>query len=446
MCPLLRQVDLTLTSRKEGRLFALLTYGKYTEKMKGNQVQNDGISDIKGKKKGDIADISPAKEERALRKQLKGTETKGKIEKYENKKGLNVLATRYLDEYLSPKMLQRFGECGEWIQFATTENFTKTKVFRANFCKHRFCPMCNMRKAYKDTLKIGIMLEAMAEKEEQEFIFLTLTVPNCKGEELPSVLDDMNKAVKKMFERKRIKDSINGYIRKIEVTTDQAKTINKAWYKKRKEYCEKHGLKVGEPNSNYNTYHPHMHFILMVNKDYFTKHSKKYITQAEWLSIWQEINGSEAVGLDIRKVQDRGQSTAIEEIAKYSAKDSDLYHSQSVFLTFLLALKGRQLLTYSGIAKKYAKLWESGQLDYILDQKHVARRKVQREKGEAPEILNRLIVANWIKRMTRKHREVYQYMLSLREMTEEQINEINHCEDIALAKEIKLKTENDEVD
>lgn len=425
---------------KGGKVSCLISYGKYTEKMNRNQGRNDDISGI-ANGDNDISAISQSKEERALRKKMKGTETKVKIDKYESKKGLNVLATRYLDEYLSPKMLERFGECGEWIEFAITENFSKSKVFRANFCKHRFCPMCNMRKAYKDTLKIGTMLEAMMEKEKQEFIFLTLTVPNCKGQELPNVLDKMNEAVKKMFGRKRIKESINGYIRKIEVTTDQSKKITQSWYKKREEYCKKKGLKVGELNPIYNTYHPHMHFILMVGEDYFKKHSKKYIQQAEWLSIWQEVNGSEAVGLDIRKVQNRGQSTAIEEIAKYSAKDSDLYHSQSVFLTFVLALKGRQLITYSGIAKKYAKNWEDGKLDYILDRKHAERRKVQREKGEAPEIFNRIINANWIKRMTRKQREVYQYALRIREMTEDEINEINHCEDIALAKEIERTSE-----
>ena len=387
----------------------------------------------------DKTKVSKQKVERKLRKQLKGTDTKETLDTFKNKKELNMLATRYADTMLSVKGLERFGSCGDWLQFATTENYDSTKLYKANFCKHRFCPMCNMRKAVKDAMALGVVLDSL-ERDGYEFLFLTLTVPNCSGEELPAVLDNMNACVKRMFEKKKVKDSIKGYIRKVEVTTDQVKTINKQWIKKRsEEYCERKGLKIGDVNPNYNTYHPHMHFILVVEKEYFRKHSKQYIPQAEWLAIWQDVNGSEAVGLDIRKVRTDGQTTAVEEIAKYSAKDSHLYHSESVFATFYIALRGRKLLTTSGIANERMKAYKSGELDYILEEQHDKRREAQKEKGEAPHIYTKLLNASWVTRMTKKQRKVMDYALKLNDMSEEQIKEFNNAKDLALAFEIKNK-------
>lgn len=47
------------------------------------------------------------------------------------------------------------------------------------------------------------------------------------------------------------------------------------------------------------------------------------------------------------------------EIAKYSAKGSNLYHSETVFDTFYISLKKRQLLVYSGLFKEFAKKYEN---------------------------------------------------------------------------------------
>lgn len=54
---------------------------------------------------------------------------------------------------------------------------------------------------------------------------------------------------------------------------------------------------------------------------------------------------------------------AVLEIAKYTAKGSDLYHSELVFDTFYKALKGRHLLSYSGMMRHYARKFENGDLD-----------------------------------------------------------------------------------
>lgn len=74
--------------------------------------------------------------------------------------------------------------------------------------------------------------------------------------------------------------------------------------------------------------------------------------------------------MDVRKVRqsENGRSNAVLEVAKYSAKGSDLYHSESVFDTLYISLKKRQLLVYSGLFKEFAKKYENDELDRFKKQ------------------------------------------------------------------------------
>lgn len=379
-------------------------------------------------------DTDKNKASRAVTKQIKKTAAKRILDKHKNKKELNELATRYADTLLTLKGLERFGSCSDWLQFATTRGFDKAKLVRANFCMHRFCPMCNMRKAMKDAMALELVMESL-KRDEYEFIFLTLTVPNCTGDELPKVLDQLNKDVSNLFKKKRLEDVVHGYIRKLEVTTDQAKKINKHLFKRKQEYFEKRGLTVGMNNPNFNTYHPHMHFILVVKKEYFKKHSSLYLTQVEWAELWREQTKQEQVIVDVRKLKESAESNAIKEIAKYSAKDSDLYHSEGVFATFFVSLRGRKLLTTSGIANERMKAFKNGELDYILEERHDERRKAQLAEKEMPVIFTDLLKGNWVEKSTTK-RKAMDYLLRLEKMTDEEFKSINHPKDLELALEI----------
>lgn len=54
---------------------------------------------------------------------------------------------------------------------------------------------------------------------------------------------------------------------------------------------------------------------------------------------------------------------AVLEVAKYSAKGNEIYHSPSVFEVFYKSLKGRQLITFNGFFKDYVKKFKDGDLD-----------------------------------------------------------------------------------
>lgn len=261
------------------------------------------------------------------------------LDKCKEKKLKNSKFTNYIKLFISEKMRLRVFECGSFLEFLGDFEMENKKLNQGNFCKNRFCPMCSWRKSCKDSLKISILMEHLRLEYNKEFIFLTLTTPNVKGDKLKEEIDKYNKSFKKLMELKEVKSITKGYIRKLEVTYNS------------------------DSNSkSYDTYHPHFHVIIAVNKNYFTQ-TKQYINRDRWLELWQKsTNDYSITQVDVRKAKN-GDLKAIYELAKYSAKDNDYLHSRSVFKVFYEALKKRQLIVYGGLFKEAAKMYESGELD-----------------------------------------------------------------------------------
>lgn len=303
------------------------------------------------------------------KRQLKDTVLgKDLLGKYTPKKDLNRKATNYIEKHLTMKSVVRFETCSSWMKFLTNGEMSVKRLHATDACGNRFCPICTWKTAKKDAIKISVMLDAVRELEGKDFLFLTLTAPNCTGEELPYEIDRFNKAIKRLFERRNVKRVVKGYIRKLEVTTDQEQFITEELYKRKKKYFDMRGYKVGQANPQYNTYNPHVHIMVVVNKSYFNKPSE-HISKEKWLEMWQECMEDKSITqVDAKKVRATGNSNAVLEIAKYSAKGSDLYHSEAVFDTLYIALKKRQLLVYSGMMKDYAKKYEDGDLDAFKKQ------------------------------------------------------------------------------
>ncbi|MGC5739672.1 protein rep [Enterococcus faecium] len=260
----------------------------------------------------------------------------------EKKKNLKKVVA-FSDNRISPRMRELMTGCGSYLEFIATIDKEKKKLVQAHFCKNRFCPLCAWRKARKDSMMLSIMMQAIAEEKQYQFIFMTLTTPNVKAERLNDEIDLFNHALSKMFRRKKVQIAIKGYVRKLEIT-----------YNKERE-----------------DYNPHFHLILAVNKSYFTD-KDYYIKQSEWLDLWREVTGKTGVNpdgtdeitqLDVRKVKGFQQEKAVQEVAKYSAKDFEMTESQEVFDTFYHAMKGRQLITFNGVFKEYKKKYEAGDLD-----------------------------------------------------------------------------------
>lgn len=283
-------------------------------------------------------------------------------EKYTDKKIRNEKLHGLIKPHVSDKTLKRICECGGFIMMIANACLEKQKIDFANFCGNRFCPFCNWRKARKDGLIISILMKYIQIEHKKDFIFLTLTTPNVNAEELNEEIKNYNKSFKKLMERKEVKQVVKGYVRKLEVTYDSNQKITKELYKIKKEYYKKRGLKVGNDNPTYDTYNPHFHVIIAVNKSYFT--DKTYIKQGRWLELWQEATGNPNITqVDVRKIDNFKDDNSILEIAKYSAKDSDLLHSEDVFNVFYKSLKGKRLLSFNGLFKDAMTKYKAKELE-----------------------------------------------------------------------------------
>lgn len=264
------------------------------------------------------------------------------MEKYTEKKLKNQLLEPLISKHVSESTLYDIKECNTFMLFVADESLEKKKLYGANSCKHRFCPVCSWRKSRKNALKISILMEYLKQEENKEFLFLTLTAPNVKAGELKDEIKHYNEAFKRLMQRKEVKSAVKGYIRKLEVTY----------------------------NKERDDYHPHFHVILAVDKHYFNN-KRQYIKRGRWLELWQQSTKNALITqVDVRKVKPQTNKKEISEVAKYSAKDSDYLEDEQVFDTFYQALSGKRLIVYSGLFKDANKKYENKKLDHYKDMDH----------------------------------------------------------------------------
>lgn len=289
------------------------------------------------------------------------------MEKYTQKKLKNQLLQTLIDKHVSDKTLERVKECNTFLLMVADKTMEKTKLYRSNNCENRFCPMCSWKKSRKNALKISILMQYLREEENKEFVFLTLTAPNVTADELEDEIQHYNKSFQRLMQRKEVKAAVKGYVRKLEVTYDGKEFITEYMYKNRIQYYKKRGLNIGDKNPNYDTYHPHFHVVLAVNKTYFNK-PNVYIRQSRWLELWQQsTKNSMITQVDVRRVKHTNNKKEVSEIAKYSAKDSDYLQNEAVFETFFNALSGKRLIVYSGLFKEASKLYDNKELEHYKE-------------------------------------------------------------------------------
>ena len=275
-----------------------------------------------------------------IKKSEKNQQTKNNIlQKCTSKKLKNPKFTSYIAPFISKTGKERCESCGDLTIFLADFEMKNKKLHKASFCGNRFCPMCSWRMSCKDSLKISILMEHLRKEENKEFIFLTLTAPNVKEDKLEEEIKHYNKSFKKLMGRKEVKSIVKGYIRKLEVTYNSDMS-----------------------SKSYDTYHPHFHVVIAVNKTYFKK-SDLYINQQRWLELWQEATGNSSITqVDVRKSKSNNLKE-VYELAKYSAKDTDYLVSRPVFNVFYRAVKGKQFIVFSGLFKDANTMYENGELD-----------------------------------------------------------------------------------
>lgn len=261
------------------------------------------------------------------------------------------------------KKAERVADCGSWLEFLERSELAQGgnrpaaaagsadgataqlsyKLYHANFCRDRLCPMCSWRRSYKIFGQMSQIMNQLGNK--YRFLFLTLTVPNCEPEQLCDILDDMMKGWSRLVRRKRFKTAVLGFFRALEITRNRLT----------------------------GTYHPHFHVVLAVSPHYFK--DERYIQRDEWLWMWQECMQDDSITqVDVRTMRDKvtgdvsvqALASAVAESAKYAVKSADYVFSgnnalmDSIVTTLSAALFHRRLTALSGV---FQDVWEQLGLD-----------------------------------------------------------------------------------
>lgn len=233
----------------------------------------------------------------------------------------------------------RLRTCSDWLEFRLvpeqSTDILNFKLSNARFCRVRHCPVCQWRrslmwkaKAYK------VLPQVVTDYPKYRWLFITLTVRNCKISELRENLVEINKAFKRLTELKAWPGK--GWVKSIEVTKG------------------KDGISA----------HPHLHILAMVQPSYF---SHGYLSQARWVSLWQQclrINYQPV--MDVRAVaKHHDPKKLIPEILKYQVKESDLLGDREWFLELTRQLHKTRAIAVGGILRHYMRELEEKNQDLI---------------------------------------------------------------------------------
>ncbi|MYV17059.1 protein rep [Furfurilactobacillus milii] len=273
------------------------------------------------------------------RKVLVDKSRSGKVRPWRERKLENLQYGDYL-QILNYKKAHRVKECGEVLRFVEDEQGHK-KLAQTWFCHSRLCPLCNWRRAMKQSNQLTqILEEAVKQRKTGRFLFLTLTVENTTGKQLKSELRQMGRAIRDLMRYKKPAKNLLGYVRSTEVTVNH---------------------EADQP-----MYHHHMHVLLFVKSLYF-KGSDNYISQSEWTGYWQramKLNYVPIVNVEAVKPNvDRHKNSLLasaQETAKYQVKSKDiLTNNQEQDLQVIddleQALAGSRQISYGGLLKEIRK-------------------------------------------------------------------------------------------
>jgi plasmid rolling circle replication initiator protein Rep len=242
------------------------------------------------------------------------------------------------DLLFSPKRVSRIYHCSDKLTFVAEGQTqqSRKKLVDADFCRDRFCPQCDKRRARKEfnrNKKIILRwVKNTAEgKAKPAFLLFTVTVPNCRGDDLGATVDQMLNGFKRMM-KSSVLGFVKGYFRSLEVTYNKIR----------------------------DDYHPHIHIVLAIHESYF---HHTYLTDNRWLEIWCEsVQRDDVQIVDIKRIKGKKGERAPElsgiagvmETTKYCTDHDDyiafdkktgLYSIDSQVLEVLAReLKGRQLI------------------------------------------------------------------------------------------------------
>ena len=306
--------------------------------------------------------------------------------KYVPKKKYSLKYASVLSRIGENKRCQRVKDCSTYWEYGVYSD-KSVKFHGANFCKDVLCPVCAKRKSINLFKEVYSCINSLS-TGQYAFLFITLTVRDIYGEDLNKTCDLLRDSYNKLLDRKRL-SFVKGSFRALEVTHDNEPFITRDMYfgnkkrhiKPRKKYYDKLGLTIGDPNPHFDMYHPHLHAIWIVDKNYFT--SPDYLNQTELVSVWKDVLFVDYNPIcyikrcvnknkqDIDYLSEANLASAVAEVAKYSVKGSDFLAgsdelNEKTVKCLLQCFKNRKMFVFTGLFRKLREQLLSGALVGIV--------------------------------------------------------------------------------
>jgi len=246
------------------------------------------------------------------------------------------------------KKSERVFGCARGIDFNKPEPDKSGQSVRNRYgCKDRLCPGCQSSRSRKTFMELLQLYEHYhLEYPDDRVAMLTLTVPNVPAHAMQGELSALLTGFRKLSRRKPFLNAVRAWFRALEITY----------------------------NPKTQTYHPHIHALLLFHPDYFDKQHALYLHHSQWLALWQQVMRRPDIKLlDIRVlracsnkvtdkaiVSDKAMASAIAEIAKYATKPADIFIpvgkgytvNPLIILALAKTLKHRRLIAFSGLFRE----------------------------------------------------------------------------------------------
>ena len=225
----------------------------------------------------------------------------------------------------------RMQNCGDFINFKLCPDCGKSFISSTNLCRDRLCPTCSWRLSLKKFAEMCSVLSAISELHEYGAGFLTLTVKNCRPENLSFTLKKMAADWNRMLQLKFCKEHFVGWARSVEITY----------------------------NEKTREFHPHFHIILLYDGK-LTGGDMNFNLRKAWQKSarldYEPITDFRVVGAESATLDCGAYYRAICETFKYAVKSDDLKDMPiGIFRTFVQAIQGVRFVSYGGLIKEVRK-------------------------------------------------------------------------------------------
>ncbi len=278
---------------------------------------------------------------------------------------------------------EKVENCGSTLKFNVCPEGHEKRLSWANFCRVRLCPTCSWRRSLLVAHQLKSVAHEATQRQPLRWLFLTLTVKNCSGDDLQDTINLLMESWRRLSERKAFKNAVVGWFRAFEITRNMLE----------------------------DTYHPHFHVLLGVRPSYFRK-KDEYLRTEDWVKLWREslkvdydpivdvriVKNKRNPEKEMKILEEKGielSGSAVAELAKYSTKADDylVYNkyrqkqkgqkvelvpdmrsgideekTDEVVLVLDASLSRRRLLAFGGLLKEvWNDLQAEGKLDDVED-------------------------------------------------------------------------------